>query len=580
MTAEFACKQGTITGFAFANFGTPNGDCGGSFSPNARCSVNVTEKLVHLCAGRSNCSVAVNKSTLTGGMDPCYGVHKWLSAAATCSSPAPPDTGISVESFNVSAWEVKAGYSRRNSASLVTSDETLNRVWELCRYTIDKGPLDLYTDSNARQRSADCLADDQTAARGTYAVSGSLALQRYAMEQAIAVGPANLVDWRVIPIFQARDYLMHTGDIDWIKVHLDYLHKNHACLEYIDNTSGLVKGINALVDWPMGMQDRYVSNNHSTISSTWVAAALRALAELARAVGRNSDAAFFDTTAEGLVQRINTLMWNGTAFCDGVCSEVEHTAFHSTMYPMAFGIVDEAHHSQAWHYLRSRIDPPFGTVEADTQAGHAVWPPPPPPGAADGMPCSSYAAQFALEALYSNHADHGQSALQVLTSNAMNSWVTMLNSNATMTMEMWTTDEKPNLDWSHPWSASPAFIVPWFLFGIRPTSPGFDTIEIAPQPGNLRHGTYELPTIKGRLRVEFGKPGQANGQGFQLNVTIPPAVFATIYLPHLAPVGTAVFVEVDGVSAVANIETIGRAKIQHLGPGLHTVTAEDVMQFV
>ena len=38
------------------------------------------------------------------------------------------------------------------------------------------------------------------------------------------------------------------------------------------------------------MQDNYMPNDQSTISSAWVAAALRALAELARAVGRGADA--------------------------------------------------------------------------------------------------------------------------------------------------------------------------------------------------------------------------------------------------------------------------------------------------
>lgn len=68
----------------------------------------------------------------------------------------------------------------------------------------------------------------------------------------------------------------------------------------------------------------------------------------------------------------------------------------------------------------------------------------------DHLPCALDPAQFAIEALYSNKKDRGASALAVLTSSATNSWVSMLKQGATMTMEMWNADEKPNLTWSHP----------------------------------------------------------------------------------------------------------------------------------
>jgi hypothetical protein len=61
------------------------------------------------------------------------------------------------------------------------------------------------------------------------------------------------------------------------------------------------------------------------------------------------------------------------------------------------------------------------------------------------MPCGVHPSQFAVEALFAKSSDLGMSALAVLTSTAKNSWVNMLKQGATMTMEMWTPDEKPNL---------------------------------------------------------------------------------------------------------------------------------------
>ena len=58
-----------------------------------------------------------------------------------------------------------------------------------------------------------------------------------------------------------------------------------------------------------------------------------------------------------------------------------------------------------------------------------------------------YVSQFALQALYKHTADHGQAALELLTSTAKNSWLNMIKQGATASMEAWTVDEKPNLTW-------------------------------------------------------------------------------------------------------------------------------------
>jgi hypothetical protein len=181
---------------------------------------------------------------------------------------------------------------------------------------------------------------------------------------------------------------------------------------------------------------------------------------------------------------MNAKQWNGTAFCDGLCSDTPHTAFHSTMYALAFNAVDDDHAEAAWEYTRSRINPPFYTSSTPPSASSSAVvdasftqrvpaPPWPPPGPSSGLglPCGVHPSQFAVEALYTKTSDLGASALAVLTSSATNSWVNMLKQGATMTMEMWTPEEKPNLTWSHPWASSPAFLIAWYLFGIRPTSP-------------------------------------------------------------------------------------------------------------
>lgn len=157
----------------------------------------------------------------------------------------------------------------------------------------------------------------------------------------------------------------------------------------------------------------------------------------------------------------------------------------------------------------------------------------------------------------------------------------MLQQNATMTMEMWDSGEKPNLDWSHPWSSSPAFVVPWHLFGISPTKPGFSELEILPQPGDIADGTFTLPSMRGPITVSLK---QDKGVMSELTVELPASVKAIIGFP-LAKTSTAtddqvVDLIVDGSHVVATVRN-NFAMAGSVGPGgTHKVTLKGPSLFV
>lgn len=81
---HFACPAGgTITGVAFASFGTPTGSCGAGFSRSSCDAANSSAIVRAACVGQSACDVDVS-TTVFG--DPCYDVVKHLDAQVTCSS--------------------------------------------------------------------------------------------------------------------------------------------------------------------------------------------------------------------------------------------------------------------------------------------------------------------------------------------------------------------------------------------------------------------------------------------------------------------------------------------------------------
>jgi alpha-L-rhamnosidase len=189
-----------------------------------------------------------------------------------------------------------------------------------------------------------------------------------------------------------------------------------------------------------------------------------------------------------------------------------------------------------------------------------------------------HSPQFTLTALYDNVADKGTAAFKVLTSDAKNTWLAMLQKGATMTMEMWSQDEKPNLTWSHPWASGPGFIVPWYLFGIRPLSPGFDTIGVKPQVGDLTSGKYSMPTVRGRITVAF----TSTSDRFELSVTLPASTVGRLSVPlptrtaSAALAGGVVAILLDG-KLLPVTELDGGYAVVEVGGGSHVAAADDAL---
>ena len=83
---------------------------------------------------------------------------------------------------------------------------------------------------------------------------------------------------------------------------------------------------------------------------------------------------------------------------------------------------------------------------------------------------------------------------------------------------------EPSRSDCHAWSSHPLFHMHASLAGIRPASPGFATVRIAPQPGTLTRLTSSLPHPAGRIALSM-KLGEA---GWETTVTLPIGVSGTL----------------------------------------------------
>jgi hypothetical protein len=165
--------------------------------------------------------------------------------------------------------------------------------------------------------------------------------------------------------------------------------------------------------------------------------------------------------------------------------------------------------------------------------------------------------------------------LQVLTSERKHGWIAMMREhNATTTMECWSPDELPNLSFSHIWSASPSFVIPWFLGGVRPLAPGYAKVAIKPQPGPLRRFDLSMPTVKGPVHSNvsqtFGQQGELTH--FKLQAVVPGNVAAVLHVPRNDPKGAVEpCVVLNGRQSRAEYSEQGAHMFVEVASGTHTV---------
>lgn len=409
----------------------------------------------------------------------------------------------------IEGWpgEIQPGDLRRQSAfaaewddaaaSFRASDPLYTRIWELCRYSIKATTFaGVYVDGDRERIPYE--ADAYLNQRSHYTTDHDAAFARDTFDHLMA-HPTWPTEWATHMIFMAHADWMQWGDRAWLATRYEAL-KSKLLLER-GRDDGLITSTPAqirkgdLVDWPAGERDGFVFTPVNTVANAFFIRGLALMGELAYALGHEADAAALAAHERRARAAFQAKLFDPVrgVYRDG--EGTEHAALHSSLFPLAFGLVPEAERARVTTFVASR-----------------------------GMACSVYAAQYLLEALFENDAADAAHAL--ITAAGDRSWRHMVESGTTITWEAWDQRYKPNQDWNHAWGAAPANLFPRYVLGVQPTAPGWDRVRIKPHPGPLRAASGKIPSPRGAVEVEWVDSGT-----FRLSVTLPPGTSAEIALP-------------------------------------------------
>ncbi|GGB05129.1 hypothetical protein GCM10011511_30580 [Puia dinghuensis] len=411
------------------------------------------------------------------------------------------------------------------STTFTSSDTGLNKIWNLCKYTIKATSFSGYYVDGDRERipyEADALITQLS----HYASDAGFLMAERTLDYLI-YHPTWPTEWSLQNILIAWNDYLYSGDLRLVrKLYPQLKHKLLGSLARPDGLISTLTGkqtpeflksihftpfysstqLKDIVDWPppnfngprsgMGETDGFVFTDYNAVVNAWYYAGLEVMGKLAMALGNLPNANYYSHEAVRVRSAFQRTFFDARTnlVLDG--EGAGHSSLHANFFALVFGLVPKEKMAPVLSFIHSR-----------------------------GMACSVYGAQFLLDGLARvNDSDY---ALKLLTSTEKRSWFNMIREGASMTMEAWGQQYKPNQDWCHAWGTAPANYIVRHFAGIEPLTPGFGEVQIKPHPGLVEHATLKYRTIRGDVEEWF----ENKRDSFCLQLILPGNTVGRVYLP-------------------------------------------------
>jgi hypothetical protein len=412
-----------------------------------------------------------------------------------------------------------------------SSDTVLNKVWDLCKYSIKATSFSGYYLDGDRERvpyEADALINQLS----HYAVDAEYSIARRSMAYLID-HPTWPTEWSLQNVLMAWNDYLYTGDLGYLKKYYPELQLK--MLMPLEEPNGLISTLTGkqtkeflatihitkafdgkqdlkdIVDWPRGGGyigkekqyegeiDGFVFCKLNSVVNAFYYRNLVLMSRLAKVLGKEADGVFYEQKSKEAYQSFQQVFVDAKTGLVKDGDTTNHSSLHANMFALAFNLVPTSNKTAVVNFIKTRQ-----------------------------MACSVFGSQFLLDGLYD--AGEAEYALELLTSTKQRSWYNMIRSGSTITMEAWDKVYKPNLDLNHAWGAAPANLIVRKLMGVEPIEAGGSVVKIKPQLGHLQFAQLSTSFIRGKINIDYHLKGQAAIYQF----SIPAGIVAQLELkvPH------------------------------------------------
>ena len=388
-----------------------------------------------------------------------------------------PEGKVNPESICVTARH----YPMREDVGIFRSESALaDDIFRICRQGVKLGAQEAFLDCPSREKGQ-YLGDGTITAHTHLLLTGDKEMYRkmlldFAASRVIcpglmAVAPGNemqeIADYSCQYPEQIMTYYELTGDIETVRQLMPVVDGLEDYFDRFRNERGLIECLTEkwnLVDWPMNLRDGYdfeISQPigpgvHNVINAFYYG--LKKDADRMRAL--------LGLPLRGECGALRKKYIEAFRKPDGLFRDAigsEHSALHSVVLPLYYGITDAEDVPAAVECIREKK-----------------------------LCCGVYMAYFVLKALVRN----GEYELmqQLTFSEDIHSWGNMLKEGATSCWEAWGRDQKWNTSLCHPWASAPIIMLIEDMAGVRAAKPGFEEISMNPH----------MPEWLGDIELNFG----------------------------------------------------------------------------
>ena len=404
-----------------------------------------------------------------------------------------------------------------DAATFHCSNEMLNKVWDLCKYTIKMSNAFGYYIDGERERTP-YEGDAMISAMNHYCLDTDYTIAKRTIDFLM-----DTPNWPINGLFLTanliRDYYLYSGDItpveEWYKkakkrcqIFFDSglladakkIHEKYSVEEiarYTGLSDFLSYWMRDIVDWPGHETDGYdfgkcfyqgddlnkppanrtgreIGEAHfvGNANQAW---SLDAFADIAQALGKKDEEEFFRKRAEEVRKCLRETMFDAATSLYVDTPNSKHTAQHTSVWAVFGGVATDEQIPSLVEHMRKRR-----------------------------MSCSACVSSKLIAALYMA-GDEEQPLRLMCDSTSNRSWSNMIRLGATVTMEAWDHYIHQGMDLVHPFASAPAHLIPREMFGIKPLEPTLKRFSLVPRTGFLEEAELTHPTIYGPIKVKVSK---------------------------------------------------------------------------
>lgn len=350
---------------------------------------------------------------------------------------------------------------KEEACTLQSSNHYLNQIFLICKNAVKCGTQEGYLDCPTREKGQ-YLGDSIVTAHSQVWLTGSVEMLRKCIAQfadtsficpgLMGVAPGALMQeiadfsllWSQLLLLDYR----FTGEKAFLK---KYYPTAKGIIEHFrqyareDGMLDQVRDKWNLVDWPENLRDNYdfclsrpvvAPGCHNVINALYTGA-VKTLSDIEEIL---EIPASYDWKK---LKNIYIKIFYSKEKCLFTDSESStHTALHSNIYPLYFGLCPENAEEQIADFLLNR-----------------------------GFQCGVLTSYFYLKALAG--IGRYEDVYRMLVNESEHGWINMLREGATACWEAWGKDQKWNTSLCHPWASAPVPVLIEDIAGFVPTPDGF-----------------------------------------------------------------------------------------------------------